>query len=181
MGRSANVRKVRRSSKRTARATPATRTTGRTKPARLPLLTRTEVVQAVIELANKLAPADVGDLLVTESSIRERAAQLPGVPGRRLRAQLDLALFCLKDHLAGRCPQIPYYSISLLAAGVAYLADQLDFVPAFLPRLGMIDDALVMAVACELGRDGLARYCVWKGIAPALARRVGRGPAPHAG
>jgi len=141
------------------------------------LLTRAEVVHAVIELANKLAPADVGDLLVAESSIRERATKLGGVPGRRLRAQLELALVCLKDHAAGRCPQIPYYSISLLAAGVAYLADQLDFVPDFLPRIGMIDDALVMAVACDLGRDGLRRYCVWKGIAPALARRVQRRPA----
>ena len=44
-----------------------------------------------------------------------------------------------------------------------------------LPRIGMIDDALVMAVACELGRDGIKRYCVWKGIAPALARRVSAG------
>ena len=66
-----------------------------------------------------------------------------------MRPQLELALLCLKDHAAGRCPQIPYYSISLLAAGVAYLADQLDFIPDFLPRLGMIDDALVMEVACE--------------------------------
>jgi len=179
MTRSTNLRKARRP-KRATRATPATRTTRRTKPARPPILTRAEVTRAVIELANKLAPADVGDLLVAKSSIRERATQLPGVPGRRLRAQLELALLCLTDHAAGRCPQIPYYSISLLAAGVVYLADQLDFVPDFLPRIGMIDDALVMAVACELGRDGLKRYCVWKGIAPALARQVQRRSNPRA-
>jgi len=163
-----NARKPRRSAKRAA---PAVRKTRRAKPPR-ELLTRAEVVGAVIELANTLAPADVGDLMVSESSIRERAAQLPGPPGRRLRAELDLALLCLKDHIAGRCPQIPYYSISLLAAGVAYLADQLDIIPDFLPRIGMIDDALVMEVACTLGRDGLKRYCIWKGIAPALVRRV---------
>ena len=110
MGRSMNVGKARPTTKR---ATAGTRATRRTKPARPPLLTRTEVVRAVIELASKLAPADVGDLLVAESSIRARATQLPGVPGRRLRAQLELALLCLKDHIAGRCPQIPYYSISL--------------------------------------------------------------------
>lgn len=174
MGRSVNVGKTRRSPKRATPVTPATRTTRRTKLARSGLLTRADIVRAVVELANKLAPADVGDLLGSESMIRERAAQLSGAPGRTLRAQLDLALLCLKDHAAGRCPQIPYYSISLLAAGVVYLADQLDLVPDFLPRIGMIDDALVMAVACELGRDGLARYCVWKGIAPALARRQKR-------
>jgi uncharacterized membrane protein YkvA (DUF1232 family) len=164
------ARKARPAGKRAAapRQAPAPR---RKLPA---LLTRADVTRAVLELANTLAPADVGDLLVVESSIRERAAQLDGTAGRTLRAQLDLALECLKDHAAGRCPQIPYYAVSLLAAGVAYLADQLDFVPDFLPRLGMIDDALVMAVACDLGRDGLARYCAWKGIAPALARRTPR-------
>lgn len=179
MGRSTNVPKARHSTKRAAPVTRAPRRavkSGRAAPKHPLLLTRGEVVRAVVELANKLAPADVGDLLVAESSIRERATKLDGTPGRTLRAQLELALLCLKDHAAGRCPQIPYYSISLLAAGVAYLADQLDFVPDFLPRIGMIDDALVMAVACDLGRDGLRRYCVWKGIAPTLARRVpGRG------
>lgn len=177
MGRVETTRRA-RVVKRPARVTktPPTRATATRRPARVPFLTRAEVVRAVIELANKLAPADVGDLLVAESTIRERAKKLPGVPGRRLRAELELALLCLKDHSAGRCPQIPYYAISLLAAGVAYLADQLDFVPDFLPRIGMIDDALVMEVACELSRDGLKRYCVWKGIAPALARRARRRP-----
>ncbi len=180
MGRSVNVRRVRGAKRATrAGATHATRTTTARHPARHPLLTRADVTRAVIELANTLAPADVGDLLVAESTIRERAAQLPGLPGRRLRAQLELALLCFKDHAAGRCPQIPYYSISVLAAGVAYLADQLDFVPDFLPRLGMIDDALVMAVACELARDGLHRYCIWKGIAPALVRRRTTRPSPR--
>ena len=163
MSRAAQAPKARRSTKRTS----ATRGPRRAKQT---LLTRAEVVRAVVELANTLAPADVGDLLIAESTIRERATKLPGPPGKTLRGELDLALMCLKDHAAGRCPQIPYYSISLLAAGVAYLADQLDFVPDFLPRIGMIDDALVMAVAFELGRDGLRRYCVWKGLAP-LARR----------
>ncbi len=164
MSRAVNAPKPRRTTKRSSTATRAARRT------RNPLLTRAEVVGAVIELANKLAPADVGDLLVVESTIRERATKLPGAAGRTLRAELDLALLCLKDHAAGRCPQIPYYSISLLAAGVVYLADQLDFVPDFLPRIGMMDDALVMAVAFDLGRDGLRRYCVWKGLTP-LARR----------
>jgi len=156
---------------RSTRTTRNARATRHAKSAPPAFLTRAEVVRAVIELANTLAPADVGDLLVAESTIRERAAKLPGAPGRALRAELELALLCLKDHVTGRCPQIPYYAISLLAAGVAYLADQLDFIPDFLPRIGMIDDALVMAVAFDLGRDGLKRYCVWKGIAPALTRR----------
>ncbi len=161
MGRSLNARGARRT-KAADRAAPARRSTPATssRSARPPLLTRAEVTRAV------------GDLLGAVSTIRERAAQLPGPPGRRMRAELDLALLCLKDHHAGVCPQIPYYAISLLAAGVAYLADQLDFVPDFLPRIGMLDDALVMEIATELAGAGLKRYCVWKGLAPALAKRT---------
>jgi len=141
----------------------------RRRSARAPLLTRAEAERAVLELASKLAPADVVHLLGQEKILHERAASLEGAPGEILRAELALALACLRDHARGACPQIPYRSVSLLAAGLAYLADQLDLVPDFLPRRGALDDALVMALACTLAADGLERYCTWKGIAPGLA------------
>src|SRR6185295_15118942 len=92
MGRSLNARGARRA-KATARTAPARRGSRSAVPSRSgrqPLLTRADVTRGVLELADKLAPADVGDLLADESAIRERAAQLPGVPGRRMRAELDL-------------------------------------------------------------------------------------------
>jgi len=129
-----------------------------------PLITRAELRRAVLELANTLAPADITDLLADEPGLRARAAKLDGTPGKILRAQLDLAIACLRDHVAGACPQIPFYAISLLAAGVAYLVEDFDIVPDFLPRIGTLDDALVMALVCQLATDGLRRYCTWKGI-----------------
>ncbi len=129
-----------------------------------PLLTREEMTKAVIELANTLAPADIDDLFAEEQSVRDRAARLDGAPGRLLRAQLDLALMCLRDHQKRTCPQIPFYTISLLAAGVAYLGEKIDLIPDDLPHDGTLDDALVMAIAFELAKDGLRRYCTWKGV-----------------
>lgn len=165
--------------------TPRRQSTGRTarggrrksapvRKATPPLLTPTELRHAVFELANTLAPADVSDLLAEEEALRERAALLTGEPGKLLGLQLDLALACLRDHDAGECPQIPYYTISLLAAGLAYLGDELDLVPDFLPKIGTLDDALVMAMACQLADDGLRRYCTWKEIDPVPALGVER-------
>jgi len=131
-----------------------------------PIITAAELRRAVVELATTLAPADVGDLLAEESTLRARAADLAGAPGTLLRAQLELAITCLRDHAAGRCPQIPYATISFLAAGLAYLADELDVIPDFLPKIGKLDDALVMAMACRLAETGLRRYCTWKGLDP---------------
>ena len=77
--------------------------------------------------------------------------------------QLNVALDCLHDHVAGACPQIPYHTISLLAAAVYYFTDSLDVIPDFLPRIGRLDDAVVMAMAFRLADPGVRRYCTWKG------------------
>lgn len=137
-----------------------------------PLITGDELRRVVLDLANTIAPADIDDLLGSERALRARAARLDGDAGKLLAVQLDLALACLRDYAAGRCPQIPFFTISLLAAGLAYLVDELDLIPDFLPRIGTLDDALVMAMAFRFAEDGLRRYCTWKEIDPTPALGV---------
>ena len=79
------------------------------------------------------------------------------------RGQLELALDCLRDHVDHKCPQIPYATISLVAAAISYFSEPLDVIPDFLPRIGNLDDAAVMGMACELGGAGLQRYCDFTG------------------
>lgn len=160
--------------------TPSSRapvTKRRSTSAHTPLLNRADIRTILYELANRVAPADVTALLQTESELRKRAASLPADDLALLRDQLTLALDCLRDHVDGTCPQIPYYTISLLAAAVSYFADELDVIPDFLPRVGRLDDAVVMALAYELGRDGLRRYCAWKGRDAGALLRTGDVPA----
>jgi uncharacterized membrane protein YkvA (DUF1232 family) len=136
----------------------------RSAPTATPFLDRADICTILYELANRIAPADITALLETERDLRQRAARLQSGDLRSLGEQLSLALDCLRDHVDGACPQIPYYTITLLAAAVSYFADELDVIPDFLPRVGQLDDAVVMAMAYELGRDGLRRYCAWKGL-----------------
>jgi uncharacterized membrane protein YkvA (DUF1232 family) len=157
-----------------ARSPRASAKKGQSTSPRPPFLDRSDIRTILYELANRVAPADVTALLDAESELRARAADLDHL--QLLAAQLTLALDCLHDHVRGDCPQIPYYTISLLAAAVHYFADKLDVVPDFLPRIGRLDDAAVMAMACQLTTDGLRRYCDWKGrsadavLGPAPAR-----------
>jgi uncharacterized membrane protein YkvA (DUF1232 family) len=128
----------------------------------------------LVDLARYIAPADVTAMMGREQELRVRAAALTTPPLALLRDQLAVALDCLRDHVAGNCPQIPYSTISLLAAGVCYFADELDFVPDFLSRVGRLDDGAVMAMAFQLGADGIRRYCTATGRdAEAVLGRAG--------
>jgi uncharacterized membrane protein YkvA (DUF1232 family) len=94
--------------------------------------------------------------------------------------QIDLALQILTDHAAGRCPQIPFYTIAVLTVALLYFSDPLDAIPDWIPDIGKTDDALVLELAFTIARPGVVRYCDWKGIsttgllaesAPAEAKR----------
>lgn len=143
---------------------------------RVPVLRADDVQAIVTDLAATVAPEDVVELLARADDLRQRAAALEAPHVHLFRAQLDLALQCLSDHAAGNCPQIPYSTISLLAGAVRYFSDPLDVIPDFIPRLGQLDDALVLAMAFRLAEPGLRRYCDWKGIDFEPLRHVGRVP-----
>ena len=126
---------------------------------------RSDVVAFIDQHAAQIAAPDVVALAARSEELRARASALD--PGRFLdfHGQINDALTCLEDYVAGRCPQIPYYTISVLAAALFYVQRQVDALPDFLPRLGAVDDALVMAVASQMASEGLERYRAWKGSA----------------
>ena len=150
----------------------------RARARRGPILEPDDVHTALVDLARSMAPADVTALMGREQELRRRATQLTAPQLALLRDQLALALDCLRDHVAGDCPQIPYSAISLLAAGVCYFADDLDLVPDFLARIGRLDDGAIMAMAFQLAADGVRRYCTASGrdSDPALGRASGHRP-----
>lgn len=149
---------------KTAKKQPKRATTKPTSPPPVEALTVLEpsdLRTIVLESAGQLAPGDIETLMANETAIRRRASKVPAASLPLFRAQLDLAIDCLRDHHEGRCPQIPYRTISILAAAVLYFADEYDIIPDFLPRMGRLDDAAIMATAFNLSRQGLERYCAF--------------------
>jgi len=126
------------------------------------LIPAKEVRAYVRAKAAIIAPADVEALVARRPEIRQRAAEAGEHP--RLQRQVDLAISILGDHVSGESPQIPYFTISLLAVALFYFLDRADAIPDWIPRLGTSDDALVIELAFEMGAAGIHRYCDWKGL-----------------
>lgn len=115
------------------------------------------------EKCAQLAPGDVKTLLAQARTVRARAAALE--PKRqRMRRQIEFALTLVEEHAAGRCPQIPYYTLAALAVALLYFTDPLDVVPDWIPGVGTSDDAIVFELAFGLACAGIERYCAWKSL-----------------
>jgi uncharacterized membrane protein YkvA (DUF1232 family) len=153
-----------------------------------PLLNSADFTSYLKEKSMQLAPGDVKTLLAQAAAIRKRAKEI-SADHPRMRRQIDFALMLVEEHSKGRCPQIPYYTIAVLAVALLYFSDPVDVIPDWIPGVGITDDAIVFELAYVMGRPGIERYCAWKSLAiddlypppkpaaKAPARRAAKAPA----
>jgi uncharacterized membrane protein YkvA (DUF1232 family) len=121
----------------------------------------------LIRHAATVAPADVTALVARSSIVHRRLVGERAVhPELARRGSVALAL--LTDHASGACPQIPYQTISLLASALLYYLAPMDVIPDFIPRIGTVDDALVLEIAWRLAAPGIQRYTDWKELSTSV-------------
>jgi uncharacterized membrane protein YkvA (DUF1232 family) len=86
---------------------------------------------------------------------------------RRVWARIRLVVMLLEDYVRGRYRKVPWRSIALVAAAMAYVISPFDLLPDLLIPVGMTDDLLVLALAWRAVKRDLREYCAWKGLSPA--------------
>jgi uncharacterized membrane protein YkvA (DUF1232 family) len=84
-----------------------------------------------------------------------------------LLSRLRLFWLLATDFVSGRYAPASWRALATLAAAAAYVLSPFDLVPDVLGPIGWTDDVLVLAVAWNLARRELRRYCEWKGLSPA--------------
>lgn len=89
------------------------------------------------------------------------------IPDRmqKVTNQAGLVLELIDDYREGTYRSIPWRSLAVAAGALLYSVSPNDVVPDFVPVLGQLDDALVIALAMYLIRRDLKRYIQFKGYA----------------
>lgn len=68
----------------------------------------------------------------------------------------------LGDYWNGSYREIPFATIAAIVGALAYLICPIDVIPDFIPVIGLVDDAAVIAICLKLVRADIAAYRAWK-------------------
>ena len=85
----------------------------------------------------------------------------------RFLKDVTLLLGLIKDYYVGNYRVVPYKTIVAAVFGLLYVVNPIDFIPDFIPLIGYIDDAVVIAFCLRLAERDLKKYERWKNSQPA--------------
>lgn len=101
----------------------------------------------------------------TSKKIQEAFIKLEGMkdgPITMIFEDIKLMIEVIKDYISGKYRQIPEYSIIAILGALIYFLSPIDVIPDFIPGVGYIDDAFVIALVMKQIHRDLQNYKIWK-------------------
>lgn len=80
----------------------------------------------------------------------------------RFFKDVSLLLGLIKDYYLGNYRVVPYTTIAAAVVGLLYVINPIDLIPDFIPVIGYIDDAVVIALCLRMAERDLKKYARWK-------------------
>ena len=83
-------------------------------------------------------------------------------PLKRYIDDVKLLLSMVNDYWSGDYKEIPYWAIGATVFALLYVLSPIDLIPDFIPVVGLVDDAAVVALCLYMIEQELHDYSEWK-------------------
>lgn len=123
-------------------------------------VTKKQAEEELKEKSGKVTEEDLEKVLNRQKDIEDKFKT--GGPLGRYIEDVKLLFSIIKDYVNGNYREIPWYSIAAIVAALLYVLSPIDLIPDFLPVIGLIDDALVVAACLSMVESDLHTYKEWK-------------------
>jgi uncharacterized membrane protein YkvA (DUF1232 family) len=128
---------------------------------------RDAAAQELAAKAEDVTDASISDRAEAARLFTERPPWYARFGAGKLMSKVRLLGMVLGDYGSGRYRKMPWATLAVCAAAVAYVLSPFDLIPDFLVPVGWTDDMLVLAMAWTFVKRELRSYCAWKGVSPA--------------
>lgn len=82
----------------------------------------------------------------------------------------------VKDYRSGSYREIPWKSVAAIAGALLYVLNPFDLIPDFIPVIGLVDDASVLAICLKMVNDDLDDYLHWRSSTSDASEEVEKQP-----
>jgi len=93
---------------------------------------------------------------------RRKMGSIPKTPFKELWAYLQAMLRLIRAYYRGDYRQISVANLIIIIAAIIYVLDPWDLVPDWIPVVGFMDDATVLAFAVQRTRETLDDFTAWE-------------------
>ena len=123
-------------------------------------ITPEQAEKALKKGTKKVTEKDLKKVLAKRDEIEEKFKS-EGPLGRFI-TDIKLCAAIIQDYVKGNYREVPYWTIAAIVAALLYVLSPVDLIPDFIPVVGYVDDALVMAACLKMVEQDLYKYKEWK-------------------
>ena len=123
-------------------------------------ISKEQATAIVTKEAERVSDKDIENVLAKSEEIRKRFET--GGPLGKFVEDFKLLIAVVKDYRRGKYRKIPFWTVAAIVGALLYVLNPLDLIPDFLPLVGQIDDAAVVAACLLMVRQDLHKYKKWK-------------------
>ena len=110
--------------------------------------------------AKKITKEDLEKVTEKADEIEKKVRE--SGPLRRYIEDVKLLLSLVKVYWSGNYKEIPYWAIGATVFVLLYVLSPIDLIPDFIPVIGLVDDAAVVALCLYMIEQELHDYSEWK-------------------
>lgn len=95
-----------------------------------------------------------------------KTESIPKAPFADMWGQLQAMLRLIRAYYHGQYRDVKIANLVLIISAIIYVLDPWDLIPDWIPGLGFVDDATVLAFAIQKTRETLDDFTTWETSAP---------------
>jgi uncharacterized membrane protein YkvA (DUF1232 family) len=107
--------------------------------------------------SKNISKDDLDEVVGNEVAIKQKLIYF-----QKLKNEIIILLQLLRDYKNKKYTKPPWMSIAAIVFALLYVLNPLDLVPDFIPFVGYIDDASMLALTLRMISGDVQDYQIWK-------------------